>query len=319
MTCDELLERLVDPASAGQGGHAPVVEHLNSCAKCRGATKAFGAIERLYKPESAAEPPKDFDNRVLGGLAEAEIRFATRRRIPVLAIAAILGILVLAAAAFFWVRSSAPKSASHAAAKATPQAVSTDTSKRDAAVLTGIEGPELTPQEAERVKQMHDFAFLRAVETLAGLDAFFPDNLEVHGLYGPPAPSPSPAPVTRPPETVEHQTDRLYEFRRLPKTEKSRLEALDDAFRARPVDQRVILLRRWDALKGFTEEDFAGLRRLASRFAELDVKRRDKLKADVRAISASPPDKRASRWQALPFSKGLTGQENTVAEHLVAM
>ncbi len=319
MTCDELLERLVDPASAGQGGHAPVVEHLNSCAKCRGATKAFGAIERLYKPESAAEPPRDFDNRVLGGLAEAEIRHATRRRIPIVAVAVGLGILIIAAAAFFWLRPSATKSASMAAAKATPVTTPTDISKRDAAVLAGIEGPELTPEETERVKRMHDFAFLRAVETLAGLDAFFPDDLVVHNFFGPVAPAPSPAAVTRPPETVEHQADRLYEFRRLPKAEKSRLEALDDAFRARPADQRVILLRRWDALKGFTEEDFAGLRRLASRFAELDVKRREKLKADIRAISASPPDKRVARWQALPFSKGLTGQENTVAEHLVSM
>lgn len=53
MTCDELRERIVDPASAGQGGHAPVVEHLEQCAACRASARDFAAIDRLLKPAAA--------------------------------------------------------------------------------------------------------------------------------------------------------------------------------------------------------------------------------------------------------------------------
>ena len=64
MTCNELRERIVDSASASQGGHAPVVAHLEECAACRAAAREYGALDRLVRTALPLSPPADFEARL---------------------------------------------------------------------------------------------------------------------------------------------------------------------------------------------------------------------------------------------------------------
>jgi hypothetical protein len=70
-------------------------------------------------------------------------------------------------------------------------------------------------------------------------------------------------------------------------------------------------------ISGFSPVEKAGLRRLASRLAEMDGRKRSRLAAEIKALSALPPAERRARWRALPFAHGLTGQELETGEKLL--
>ena len=55
---------VVDPASAAQGGHAPVVAHLEECAACRSAARDYAALDRLIRPVTPSEPAPDLEARL---------------------------------------------------------------------------------------------------------------------------------------------------------------------------------------------------------------------------------------------------------------
>ena len=52
------------PASAAQGGHAPVVAHLEECAACRSAARDYAALDRLIRPATPSGPTPDLEARL---------------------------------------------------------------------------------------------------------------------------------------------------------------------------------------------------------------------------------------------------------------
>lgn len=322
MTCEELRERLVDPGSAGQGGHAPVVEHLNTCVKCKAIAKSFGAIERLLRPETAGDPPKDFDYRVLGRLVDIQ-GVPTRSGVSPIPLAIALVVAVGAGLLVFLPRK---KPVSQPAPAATPRSkLAAGTSSEEApppAILAvnsspiSIDGPPLSPEERERVTRLFDTDFLRNLDMLVAIDAFFPEDVVLPDYAGPFQPKPT-AVVVRPPETPESLEHRLEDWRRLPKENRVRLEKIDAEFRAHPADERDLILRRWTAVQALPPDDLSGLRRLASRFADLDARKLGKVKEETRAITALPIGQRSAKFRATDFAKSLTGQELASAEHLL--
>src|SRR5450759_2068388 len=93
VTCDELRERIVD--SASQGGHAPVVAHLEECAACRAAAREYGALDRLVQPALPLSPPADFEARLRLRLSAGSRRLVSSAwllagAVAVLALAALL-------------------------------------------------------------------------------------------------------------------------------------------------------------------------------------------------------------------------------------
>ncbi|HEV8268246.1 MAG TPA: DUF3106 domain-containing protein [Thermoanaerobaculia bacterium] len=320
MTCDDLLERLVDPASSSQGGHAAVVEHLQGCDKCRAATKAFGAVERLYKSEPAGPPPEEFDRRVLDRIATIGTRPGDGLRISPFALG-LAAAVTLVVAYFVFRPSTAPMAAASTAAgkKAAPAAAETvpPILAVNSAPLSIANLPPLSADEKARASALFDTEFLRSIETLASLDPFFPEDVTVTGFAGPPAPRPTAA-AARPPEKEEKLDDRLADWRRLSAAERKRLVELDAAFRARPEDERAELLSRWGAVRGMTEEEQAATRRLAARIAEFDAKRLVALKSEVRKMATLPKDQRLEAFRKTAFAQTLTGQESAAAEKLLA-
>lgn len=281
------------------------------------------AIEALYSPELAGDPPADLDQRVLGRLTEAPRR-GGRRSPPLVPILVGGGVAILGG--LFFLRSG-PKPQPIPASVPSPQA-SAPASPGAAAPrpTAGLEIPgvsltsnlpPITEEERARVIQLFDFGLLRSVDALGSLDAFFPEDLRLRGYAGPFLPKPTAVPV-RPPEEENARENRILDWRGYPDAEKRRLETLDADFRKLPEEERVILLKRWDVVSFFSAEENAGMRRLASRFTELDEKKLDKLKAEIRALAALPADKRAEKWMAMPFTKGLTGQEIEVGRKLLA-
>jgi hypothetical protein len=74
---------------------------------------------------------------------------------------------------------------------------------------------------------------------------------------------------------------------------------------------------RWGLVAGFSQNEKAGLRRLASRLAEITDRRRTRLDSEIRAIAGLPASERPARWRALPFVRSLTGQELQGGERLL--
>lgn len=319
MTCDELRERIVDPASAAQGGHAPVVEHLEECAACRASAREFAAIDRLLKPAAAPEPPADLDARLLQRLARTPGNPWTR---PAALLAAAAAVLVLA---FFGARAlrRAPAAGSPTVAPApkVPAASSarTEPSERPPDILAvrsapiNLNRPPLTNEEKAQAAALHQFDFLNTFETLARLDAFFPEPV------GPRAPVPVPAGgfPSRPPDTPDGLTGRFLDWQRASAKERARLVTLEASFKNRPEEERALLEDRWALVKDFTEEQQVGLRRLASRLDEVDARSHDRLETEIRLIGRLPMSQRAAHWRGLPFAKPLTGQELESAERLL--
>lgn len=319
MTCDELRERIVDPASASLGGHAPVVEHLQECAACRGATRDYAAIDRLLKPTSAPEPPPDLEARLLQRLSATAPK--PWRRPAVLAAAATFSVLLL----FLAERATrpAPADAGRPAPEVAPPPAAMspgapaherppDIVAVNSTPIT-LERAPLTNEEKAQAAALHQFDFLNTFETLARLDAFFPEPV------GPRAPVPAPPGgfPSRPPATPDGLTGRFLDWQRADARERARLVGLDAAFRNRPENERALLEDRWTVVKDFSPEQQVGLRRLASRIDEMDARTHERLEAEIRLIGRLPKAQRLARWRALPFVKPLTGQELEAAERLL--
>lgn len=279
------------------------------------------AVEALYSPELAGDPPSDLDQRVLGRLTEAPKR-GGRKPPPLVPILVGGGIAILGG--LFFLRGT-PKPEPSPAATPAPKAATTASAAPGSQPTAGLSIPgvaltsnlpPISEEERNRVIQLFDFGLLRSVDALGSLDAFFAEDLRLRGYAGPFLPRPTAVPV-RPPEEEAVRENRILDWRGYPDAEKRRLETLDADFRKLPEEERVILLQRWNVVSFFSAEENAGMRRLASRFAELDEKKLERQKAEIRAIAALPVDKRAEKWAALPFAKGLTGQEIEVGRKLL--
>ena len=176
-----------------------------------------------------------------------------------------------------------------------------------------LDQPPLTADEKAQAESLHDFDFLNAFESLARLDPFFPEPVGPRApVVVPPGGFPS-----RPPDTPDALTGRFLDWQRASARERARLVALEAAFRNRPEDERSLLEDRYTIVKDFTDEQKAGLRRLASRLDEMDARTHDRLEAEIRLIGRLPQGERVARWRALPFAKPLTGQELESAERLL--
>lgn len=320
MNCDELRERIVDPGSAGQGGHASVVQHLEDCADCRASARDFAAIDRLLKPAAAPEPPGDLDARLLQRLSQTPRNPWTQ---PTVLAAAGIAALVLA---FLGLRSHksgpagseavVPGPAAGPVPASTPAPASPERPPDIVAVGSApitLDSPALTNEEKAQAAGLHQFGFLNTFETLARLDAFFPEPV------GPRAPVPVPAGgfPSRPPDTPDGLTGRFLDWQRSSAKERARLVALEASFRNRPEDERALLEDRWTLVKDFSDEQQAGLRRLASRLDETDARSHERLESEIRLIGRLPKPQRAARFRALPFAAPLTGQELESAERLL--
>lgn len=319
MTCDELRERIVDPASASLGGHAPVVDHLQECAACRAAARDYAALDRLLKPAAALEPPAELEARLLQRLSLAPRRAWAQ---PALLLGAAVAVLVLAFLGLNALRKTpsapAPGAASPAAGAASPREPAAPSGLPPDIVAVrstpiSLDRPPLSNEEKAQAAGLHQFDFLNTFETLARLDAFFPEPV------GPRAPVPVPAGgfPSRPPDTPDGLTGRFLDWQRASAKERARLVALEAAFKNRPDDERALLEDRWTLVKDFTPEQQVGLRRLASRLGEMDAKTNDRLEAEIRLIGRLPKAQRVARWRALPFAQPLTGQELESAERLL--
>ena len=322
VTCDELRERIVDPASAAQGGHAPVVAHLEECAACRSAARDYAALDRLIRPGTPFEPAPDLEARLRQRLTA---RPGSARRSAWLLAGAVA---VLALAAFAGPRllrgRSAPSTAVGAApaARTSAGAAGARTDAREApppdivavrSTPISFQTPPLTAQEKSEAAALHDFDFLNSFQTLARLDAFFPEPVGPRALV----PIPADGFSSRPPDSPDALTDRFLDWQRTPKKERERLSALERAFRNRPDEERALLEDRWTFVRDFSEDQRAGLRRLASRLDDLDAGAHERLETEIRLIGRLPREGRAARWHSLSFAKPLTGQEVASAERLL--
>ena len=318
MTCDELRERIVDAASSSQGGHAPVVAHLEACAPCRAAARDYGALDRLVRPAAPPEPPADFEGRLRLRLSAGPRR--TLSNVSLLAGAlAVLALAALVVSGLFRARTrpeppappitgSPLKPASAPASEAPPPDI---VAVRSTPI--SLQATPLSAEEKSEAAGLHDFDFLNSFRTLTRLDTFFPEPV------GPQAPIPTPEGgfPSRPPTSPDALTGRFLDWQRVAKTERARLSALEQAFRNRPEEERSLLEDRWMLVRGFSENQRAGLRRLASRMDELDARAHDRLEAEIRLIGRLPKEQRTQRWRVLPFSRPLTGQELESAEALL--
>lgn len=322
MTCAELRLRLVDPSSAGHGGHAGVVEHLGTCAECRALARSFGALERALRPESAGEPPADVERRVLDRLAvrAASAGGGSTRRLQ-LVVGAAAAVAILAAVAFAIRRPASDDGTAPApVARRTPTGEPSADSPPPAilAVNSGrvsVLGPPLSEEDRRRVTAISDLGLLRSIPLLGRLDPLFPQDL-AGGTFGPEAPG-SERPVPRPTDTPERLAERLEEWRQLGPADRSLLESVDAELHARPAQERRILAERWETFSSLGPEDRSGLSRIAGRFEELDARRLQALKSELRAIASLPREKRPAAWRAHPFARSLTGQELQGAEKLL--
>jgi hypothetical protein len=176
-----------------------------------------------------------------------------------------------------------------------------------------LDRPPLTREEKAQAATLHQFDFLNTFETLARLDAFFPEPV------GPRAPVLVPAGgfPSRPPDTPDGLTGRFLDWQRAGPKERARFVALEAAFLNRPEDERALLEDRWILVKDFSDEQQVGLRRLASRLDEVDARAHDRLESEIRLIGRLPKSQRVAHWRALPFAKPLTGQELESAERLL--
>jgi hypothetical protein len=247
MTCAELRERLVDPASASLGGHAPVVEHLEACPACRVALRSFGAIERLFRTAVPAEPPPEFDARVRVLFAQDASGLPRLLRSPLAGGAVVAATLVLAT--FLLVRRSAPPTeagpatgAQTAGVRARQGSVLGQAPPPDIVAVRStpisLDTPPLSEEEKTQAAAVHDFEFLGMADTLVALGPLFSESTTrdaaaraPHGVL--------------PPADGDALEVRLLEWRRLTKPERSRLVQLDREFRRRPEAERVLLAQRW--------------------------------------------------------------------------
>jgi hypothetical protein len=317
VNCQELRERIVDPSSATQGGHAPVVEHLQECAACRSLARDFAAIERLLRAAPEVEPPPDFDERVRARMARATpaeralARIGTRRVAG--AAAVVLGLVL---AGLLIRKSPAPAPAASPAAPASPRAATpTVPDARPPEILAvhstpiSLETAPLGDEERQRILALENVEFLGFVETLERLTPLFPAEI---------GPVPPRTPAAAPPrESDEAKADRLADWRAASPEARARWMKLEEAYASRPFAERQVLVERWRRVRGFTLGEKAGLKRLAARLSEMDEKRRARFESEVRAMSRLAPPDRRLKWRSHPFVQTLTGQEIASGERLL--
>lgn len=316
MTCNELRARLADPASAAHGGHAAVVDHLGACADCRSTARAFGTLERLFRPEAAGQAPADLDRRVTDRILSRGASPGGRTRVRatqlVVVAAAVATLTIVAVLALR--RGPAPAASAGPTAAPSPSAPPAvrqiEAPPPILAVNRGpvsVLGPPLSEAERDRAAALADLGFLRSIPLLLQLDPLFPDD-GGSGPVGPDLPAPRGG-ATGPPDTPERRVARTEEWRMLPPADRELLASVDAEFRTRSPRARRLLLDRWAVLSSLGPEERAGVTRLAARFEELDPARLAALKSEFRRIGSQPAEKRATLWKAHPFARSLTGQE----------
>ena len=323
MSCRELRELLVDPASGGEAGAPAAAQHLEECEDCRSASRAYGFLERIYRPERAGRAPENFDGRVLELVRRPRPRNLLPRAlrgVPVPALAGGAAALVLLIVFVAWPRKPTPAAARPRparAAKAEPTRVAEAPPPAILAVGNApisANAPQLANAERARVSAMYDADFLLFEDAVAALDAFYPEDLRV----GPAAPGAgAPEMAARPPESADARELRMFAWRSTPASERARLERLDAEYRKLGAERRGQLERRWLDVSWFPTEDKVGIRRLVSRFGELDPTRAAQVVGQIRAIAVQPVERRGELWRALPFARGLTGQEQTAGERVL--
>lgn len=313
MNCAELRQRIVDPSSASTGGHAPVVAHLQECGDCRSLARAFSEVEKLFTSAEPAEPPDDFDATVRRRLARPPGALPALLRNPRVLGAAVVAVLAIGGWFLFRGRAAeppaapvvrrpgGPREAKSAPADAPPPAI---LAIRSTPIAVG--GAPFSDAEKAQALGLRPREFVEFVPTLVALDPFFPEQL--------PAGSPT---SLRKPESAEDVAQRLAAWDEVPRPERERWLQLDAAFTATEPSKRLQIEQRWGAVEGFSPDEKAGLRRLASRLDELDEKRRARLAAEIRALDRYPERERRTRWRSLPFARGLTGQEVASGEKLL--
>ena len=315
MNCQELRERIVDPSSATQGGHAPVVEHLQACGACRSLARDFAAIERLLRAAPDSEPPSDFDQRVRARMARETAtdrllaRLVSRRVLG--AVAVVLGLVL---AGLLIRKSPAPAPApSVPVALRTATAVAPDLRPPDILAVRStpiaLEKGPLGDEERLRILALKNVEFLSYVETLSRLAPLFPAEI------GPAAPGGRAAAPAL--EGEEAQADRLADWRAASPDERARWMTLESAFAARPFAERQVLEERWRRVRGFTPDEKAGLKRLAARLSEMNEKSLARFESEVRAMTRLGASDRRLRWRSHPFVRTLTGQEIASGEKLL--
>ncbi len=314
MNCQELRERIVDPSSGAQGGHAPVVEHLQECAACRSLARDFAAIEKLLRVAPDSEPPPDFDQRVR---ARMERETATARLLARLASRRLVGaaavVLGLVLAGLLIRKSPAPAPAPSApaplrsATRAAPDARPPEILAVRSTPIALETGP-LGDEERLRILALKNVEFLGYVETLSRLAPLFPAEI------GPAAPGAAASPVR---ESDAAEADRLADWRAASPEERARWMKLESAFAARPFAERQALEARWRRIRGFTPDEKAGFKRLAARLAEMNEKSLARFESEVRAMTRLGAEERRQRWRSHPFVRTLTGQEIASGEKLL--
>lgn len=313
MNCAELRQRIVDPSSASTGGHAPVVAHLQECGECRSLARAFGEVERLFAATDRAVPPDDLDERIRRRLSRAPGALPRLLRDPrilgtaaVVAIAIGAGLLLRLRGRETPAAPAAPRLQASRHAKPTPAEAPPPAILAIGSAPIAVGGVPLSDAEKAQALGVGPREFVEFVPVLGALDPFFPETL-----------SGADPPSLRRPESPEDVTKRLTAWDEAGPTGRDRWLRLDAAFGATEAPRRRQVEQRWSVVADFTPEEKAGLRRLASRLVELDEKRRARLAADIRALDRFPARERRARWRALPFARGLTGQEVASAEKLL--
>jgi hypothetical protein len=317
VNCQELRERIVDPSSATQGGHAPVVEHLQECTACRSLARDFATIERLLRAAPETEPPTDFDQRVRVRMARETatawtIAWLASRRV-LGAVGVVLG-LVLAGLLIRKTPAPTPRPAAKAASRvATPE--TRDALPPDILAVRStpiaLETAPLGDEERLRILALKNVEFLGFVETLARLGPLFPAEI---GPAAPAAPAAAPAR-----DSEEAEADRLADWRAASREERARWMKLEAAFAGRPFAERLILEERWRRVRGFTADEKAGLKRLAARLSEMDEKHLARFESEVRAMTRLGASDRRLKWHSHSFVRTLTGQEIASGEKLLLL
>ena len=315
MNCQEFRERIVDPSSSSQGGHAPIVEHLQECPDCRAQARNFAGIERLLRAAPDAEPPEDFDERVRKRMARAT---PADRAFAILSSRRVLGagaVVVLLVAAGLLIRKPPAPVPSAAPPAVRPTAAPPARDARPPDILAVRSTPitlETTPagdEEEQRILALHDLEYLGFVETLARLSPLFPADI-----------GPSPPETAVPPQVAggdDAEAARLADWRAASRAERDRWQRLEASYASRSFAERRILEERWRRVQAFSAEEKAGLNRLAGRFAELDDRQLARFESELRAIARLVPSERRIRWRAHPFVRPLTGQEIAIGEKLL--
>jgi len=314
VNCTELRQRIVDPSSASTGGHAPVVEHLHVCAECRSLARAFSEVEKLFAYAERAVPPEELDEKVRQRLSRpARGPLAGLRDRRLLGAAVLL--VVIAAALLLRARGSSPARAPAPAAAtpglpAGPRASRAEAPPPDILAVRStpisIGGGRLSETDKTQALSLLPREFLEQVSALGELDPFFPERL----------PAPAPA-LLAPPRSPEEIAQRIAAWEEAGASGRERWLALENAYRTTDGATRARMEERWGVVAGFSPGEKAGLRRLASRLAEIKDRPRARLAADIRALAGLSPPERRVRWRALPFARTLTGQEFESGEKLL--